>query len=159
MKTSVQEHIPAWYFARYGKPLQKSNVDRAYNWVHKAKKLSRRDPEREFRGRGYEIVYQELGFGGVRLRARLNTVTKELFIDPESEADLFADLDRLGFPMNPSPKRLILTHELFHLFCPRCPVDVEELAAHLFVAEELHLEYFPGLLDLADTFEFDVLTA
>lgn len=150
MKTSVQEQMPAWYFARRGKPLQKRDVERAYTWVHKARKLSRRDPEREFKGRGYEIVFQELGFGGVKLRARLNTTTKQLFLDPGSEADLFADLDRLGFPLEPSPIRLILTHELFHLFCPRCPADIEELAAHLFVAEELELEYFPGILDLPD---------
>jgi hypothetical protein len=150
MKTSIQEQMPAWYFARYGKPLQKRMVDKAYSWVHRAKKLSRREPEREFQGRGYEVVYQELGFGGVKLRARLNTRTKELFIDPESEADLFADLDRLGFPLTPSPRRLILTHELFHLFCPRCPVDMEELAAHLFVADELRLDYFPGILDLSE---------
>ena len=152
MKTSIQEQMPAWYFARYGKPLQKCDVDRACNWAHRAKKLSRRDPEREFHGRGYQVVYQELGFGGIRLRARLNTRTKQLFLDPESEADLFADLDKLGFPLNPSPKRLILTHELFHLFCPRCPVEVEELAAHLFVADELELDYFPGILDIAGAY-------
>ncbi|MFA5505873.1 MAG: hypothetical protein WC314_09405 [Vulcanimicrobiota bacterium] len=149
IKTSVQEQMPAWHFSRYGRPLQEYDVGQAYCWAERARKQIRRDPEREFEGRGYRIVYQELSFGGVRIRARLNNRTKELFLDPESEAELFAGLDALGFPLEPSPKRLILTHELFHLFCPRCPSGIEELAAHLFVAEELGLDYFPGILDLA----------
>lgn len=145
----VQEQMPAWYFSSYGKPLSKQQVDLAYSWVQRAKRQTRRQAEREFQGRGFQIVYSELSFGEVRVRARLNIRTKTLYIDPGSEADLLQEMDLLGFPLSPSPKDLILTHELFHLFCPRCPADVTELAAHLFCAEMLELEYFPGLLDTA----------
>ena len=159
MKTTIQEQMPAWYFARYGRPLQKCDVDQAMCWAQRALRQSRRDPEREFQGRGFAVRYQELSFGGVRVRARLSVRTKELFLDPESEADLFAELDRLGLPLEPTPKRLIMTHEMFHLFCPRCPSGIEELAAHLFVAEELALDYFPGILDISRGSGLGCLTA
>jgi hypothetical protein len=148
MKTSILEQMPAWHFARTGRPLEKKQVDQAVCWVERAKRQTRRPAERELEGRGFEVLYQPLGIGGLRLRAKLNLRTKQLFIDPESEADLFQELDALGFPLDPSPKALILTHELFHLFCPRCPSAIAELAAHLYSAEVLGLEYFPGLLDL-----------
>lgn len=148
MNTAIQEQMPAWYFAFYGKPLQKRFVDTAYNWVYKARRLTRRDIEREFQGRGFRVNYQSLSFAGVRMRARLNLRGKELFIDPDAEADLFGELDRYGLPTIPSPKELILAHELFHLLCPRCPSEVAELAAHLYCAETFGLDYFPGLLDL-----------
>lgn len=147
MNTQIQEQMPAWHFARYRKPLQMRQVDQAYNWVHRALRQVRRDAEREFQGRGFQIHYRELSFGGVRMRARLNLRKKELFIDPESEADLFQAMHSLGLPSKASPKELILSHELFHLFCSRCPTDIAELAAHLFCAELLQLSYFPGLLD------------
>lgn len=159
MNTSVQEQMPAWFFSRYGQPLEKSLVDQAKCWVHRAKRVTRRNAEREFQGRGFKICYQDMSFGGVRLRARLSIRTKELFIDPGSEADLFQELDALGFPLSPSPKALILSHELFHLFCPRCPGKVAELAAHLYVADVLGLEYFPGLLDLVEERQLSVARA
>lgn len=155
MKTSVQEQMPAWYFSRYGKPLEKQQVDLALMWVHKALRQTRRNAEREFEGRGFQVIYRELGFGGVRIRARLDVTGKALYIDPGSEADLLDEMDIMGFPLFPSPKAVIMAHELFHLFCPRCPASVAELAAHLYCAEKLHLDYFPGLLDLAATRELD----
>jgi hypothetical protein len=148
MKTAIQEQMPAWYFASYGKPLEKRQVDQAFSWVHRAKRVTRRNAEREFEGRGFEVVYQELGFGGVRFRAKLDIRGKTLYIDPGSEADLLFELDALGFPLAPTPKALIMAHELFHLFCPRCPSGIAELAAHLYCADVLDLDYFPGLLDL-----------
>lgn len=151
MKTTVLEQMPAWHFGRYRRTLQMRQVDLAFSWVVRAIRQTRRLPEREFQGRGYKIVYSELSFGGTKVRARLSSRTKELFIDPESEADLFYELDALGLPLNPSPKALVLTHELFHLFCPRCPSDVAELAAHLYCVELLGLDYFPGILDLNQT--------
>ena len=159
MNTNVQEQMPAWYFARYGKPLEKQQVDRAFMWVEKAKKQTKRRAEREFEGRGFELIYRDLGFGGVRLRARLSIRTKQLFIDPGAEADLFQELDTLGFPLAPSPKAILLTHELFHLFCHRCPAGIEELAAHLYCVEILGLDYFPGLLDLVEETQAVVLQA
>ena len=156
MKTAVQEQMPAWYFSRYGKPLEKGQVDLAYMWVYRAQRQTRRCADREFEGRGFEIVYQELSFGGIRLRAKLDLRGKQLIIDPGSEADLLYELDTLGFPLDPSPRDLILAHELFHLFCPRCPSEVAELAAHLYCAEKLNLEYFPGLLDLVEPSSTDI---
>lgn len=149
MHTTIQEQMPAWYFARYGKPLVDHDVSQALCWVERARRQLRRSVEREFEGRGFEVVFQELTFGGVRVRAQLNLKARKIFLDPGAEADLFQELDRLGFPLDPPPKQLILTHELFHLFCPRCPGGLEELAAHLFVAAVLDLSYFPGILDLA----------
>jgi hypothetical protein len=58
----------------------------------------------------------------------------------------------MGFPLSPSPREVILAHELFHLFCPKCPAALAEMAAHLYAAEILGLEYFPGLLDVAHRF-------
>jgi len=150
MKTAVIEQMPAWYYARTGRYVTESQVDEALCWVEKAKKQTRRPAEREFEGRGFQVLYQPLGLGGVRLRARLCLRSKQLLIDPESEADLFQELDALDFPLDPSPKALILSHELFHLFCPACPGQTAELAAHLFCAELLELDYFPGLLDLVE---------
>ena len=152
IKTTVQEHLPAWYFARHGRPLDERLVDKAQVWVHRAERQTKRSAEREFLGRGFEFLYQELSFGGVRLRARLSLRSKEILIDPLAESDLFEELEMLGFPMSPTPKDLILNHELFHLFCPRCPGPVAEIAAHLFCAQILELDYFPGLLDLAEQF-------
>ena len=145
---TIQEQMPAWQFARCRKVLSKQDVDQAYSWVHRAMRQTRRSAEREFQGRGFQIVYSELSFGEVRMRARLNIRSKTLFIDPGSEADLLQEMDSKGFPLSPSPKDLILAHELFHLFCPRCPSQIAELAAHLYCAESLDLDYFPGLLDL-----------
>lgn len=150
MNTAVQEQMPAWYFSRYGRALEKQQVDLAWMWVHKAKRKTRRRAEREFHGRGFRIVYQELGFGKIRVRAKLDIMGKTLYIDPGSEADLLYEMDAMGFPLDPSPKAIIMAHELFHLFCPRCPVAVAELAAHLYCAEKLGLKYFPGLLDLVE---------
>ena len=152
MKTSIQEQIPAWYFARHAKYLDERLVDKSRVWVQRAKKQTKRSAEREFLGRGFDVLYRELSFGGVRLRARLSLRDKEVLIDPSAEADLHQELDTLGFPLFPSPKDLVLSHELFHLFCPRCPSSVAEIAAHLYCAEILELDYFPGLLDLADQF-------
>ena len=81
IKTSIQEQIPAWYFARQGKPLDERLVDKAQIWVQRAKKQTRRSAEREFLGRGFDIIYRELCFGGVRLRARLSIRAKEVLID------------------------------------------------------------------------------
>lgn len=148
MRTTIQEQMPAWYFARYRRPLVNRDLDQALCWAERACRQLRRSAEREFEGRGIEIAFQDLTFGGVRVRARLNLKAGKVYIDPAAEADLFQELDRLGFPLSPSPKQLILTHELFHLFCPRCPSALEELAAHLFCASVLELDYFPGLLDL-----------
>ena len=147
MKTSVEEQLPAWYFARTGRVLQKREVDQACCWVQRARRLTRRTAEREFEGRGFQIVYQELSFAGVTIRAKLNLRSRQVFLDPTAEADLLHQLDRRGFPLDPAPKHLLLTHELFHLFCPRCPASIAELAAHLYCAEILQLAYFPGLLD------------
>lgn len=148
MHTTIQEQMPAWYFACYGKPLVDHDVSQALCWVERARRQLRRSVEREFEGRGFEIVFQELTFAGVRVRAQLNLKARKIFIDPGAEADLFQELDRQGFPLDPAPKQLILTHELFHLFCPRCPAGLEELSAHLFTAAVLGLDYFPGILDL-----------
>lgn len=142
--------MPAWHFARYGKPLAKQQVDLACNWVQKALRQTKRSAEREFEGRGFEFIFQELGSGDLRIRARLNIRQKKVFIDPGSEADILQELDALGFPFASSPKALLLTHELFHLFCPKCPQAIAELAAHAYCAEVLDLDYFPGLLDTAD---------
>lgn len=148
----VQEQIPAWHFARYGKPLQKADLDRAAPWVHRALRRTKREVEREFLGRGYAICVDDLSFGKVRYRARLNTYRKVLVIDSLAEADLHQEMELLGFPTSPSPRDLILAHELFHLFCPRCPNKLAELAAHLYCAQVLNLCYFPGILDIADQF-------
>ena len=104
MKTTILEQMPAWYFSSYGKPLEKRLVDKAMMWVHRATRQTRRGAEREFQGRGFRIVYQELGFAGVKLRAKLNIRNKSLYIDPGSEADLFQELDLLGFPWSPLPR-------------------------------------------------------
>ena len=151
--------MPAWYFARYSKPLAKEQVDVAQRWVQKALRQTRRSAEREFEGRGFEFVFQELGFAGLRIRARLNIRQKKVFIDPGSEADILQELDALGFPFGASPKDLLLTHELFHLFCPKCPASVAELAAHTFCVEVLDLDYFPGLLDTVDVPRLHAQTA
>jgi hypothetical protein len=148
MNTTVEEQIPAWYFARYGRAPEKREIDLACNWVHMARRQTRRNAEREFRGRGYSLNYQELTFGGTRVRAKLDVRNRTVFIDPGSEAELLGQMDLFGFPLSPAPKHLILAHELFHLFCPRCPAQLAELAAHLYCAEVLQLNYFPGLLDL-----------
>lgn len=159
MNTVIQEQIPAWYFASYGKPLEKRQVDLANSWVRKAVRQTRRQAEREFIGRGFSIVYKELGVAGVHLRARLNIRAKELSIDPNAEVDLFQNLDTLGLPLSPTPKELIVTHELFHLFCHRCPTDIAELAAHLYCVELLQLDYFPGMVDFAARFAPLAVTA
>lgn len=154
MTVTVQEQLPAWYFARYGKPPYKVDVDRAEDWVQKALRQSRRSVEREFEGRGFVIKVGDLSWpaGRVRLRARLNLRQKELHLDSRAEADLHGELERMGFPVSPSPREVLLAHELFHLFCPKCPSALAEMAAHLYAAELLGLDYFPGLLDLADRF-------
>jgi hypothetical protein len=155
MTVTVQEQLPAWYFARYGKPPHKVDVDRAQDWVHKAMRQTRRPVEREFEGRGFQIRTADLSWpaGRVRMRARLNLRQKELVLDCHGEADLHQELEMLGFPLSPSPREVILAHELFHLFCPKCPADLAEMAAHLYAAEVLSLPYFPGLLDVAERFQ------
>lgn len=149
MNTTVEEQLPAWYFARYGRVPEKREVDLACCWVQRARRFTRRNAEREFEGRGFRVVYQELSVAGVWVRAKLNLRAKKVFVDPGAEADLLHQMDLLGFPLAPAPKHLILTHELFHLFCPRCPGAIAEMAAHLYCAEVLELSYFPGLLDLS----------
>lgn len=158
MTVTVQEQLPAWYFARYGRPPHKADVDAAEDWVAKALRMTRRSSEREFEGRGFvirvaDLSWPQLGGPKVRLRARLNLRSKELLLDPQAEADLHGELEMMGFPLSPSPREVILAHELFHMFCPKCPSVLAELAAHLYAAEVLQLDYFPGLLDIADRFE------
>ena len=159
MTVPVQEQLPAWYFARYGRSPRKVDIDRAYDWVQRALRLTKRSMEREFEGRGFTIRIQDLswpvrGKGScVRLRARLNLRTKELVLDPKAEADLHNELEAMGFPVSPSPRDVILAHELFHLFCPKCPSDLAEMGAHLYASEQLDLEYFPGLLDVSERFQ------
>jgi hypothetical protein len=179
MTVTVQEQLPAWYFARYGRPPHKVDVDCAQDWVHRALRSTKRSVEREFEGRGYVVRVADLswpragvsalGFGyppartagptafreaaPVRLRAKLNMRSKELILDPQAEADLHGELEMMGFPLSPSPREVIMAHELFHLFCPKCPAALAELAAHLYAAEVLGLDYFPGLLDIADRFQ------
>lgn len=155
MNIRVQEQLPGWYFARYGRPPHKIDVDRAEDWVQKAVRMTRRPVEREFEGRGYAVRAADLSWPGsnsIRLRARLNLRAKELVLDPRAEADLHETLETMGFPLSPSPREVILAHELFHLFCPKCPAALAEMAAHLYAAEILGLEYFPGLLDVAHRF-------
>lgn len=153
MIVPVQEQIPAWHYSRYGKPLQKVDLDRAAPWVHRAVKQTKRRVEKEFEGRGYAICVSELSFGNVRYRARLNTYRKLVILDTLAEADLHQEMESLGFPTSPTPREVILAHELFHLFCPRCPNKLAELAAHLYCAQVLELDYFPGILDIAEVFE------
>jgi hypothetical protein len=159
MTVTVQEQLPAWYFARYGRPPHKADVDRAEDWVQKALRSTKRSVEREFEGRGYAIRVADLSWPQigattqVRLRARLNLRSKELILDPQAEADLHGELEMMGFPLSPSPREVIMAHELFHLFCPKCPEPLAELAAHLYAAEVLDLSYFPGLLDIAERFQ------
>lgn len=153
MTVTVQEQLPAWYFARYGRAPHKVEVDQAMDWVHKALRMTKRNPEREFEGRGFTMQVADLSWGGsVRLRARLNLRSKELILDPQAEADLHGELEMMGFPLSPSPREVILAHELFHLFCPKCPAALTEMAAHLYAAQLLDLSYFPGLLDIAHRF-------
>ncbi len=149
MELSVLEQVPAWYFARHRGPLQRTALDTARNWARRAVRTTRRRPEVEFKGRGFLIEMADLSFGRARVRARLQTHGRKLFIDLNAEADLHQELVRLGLPLHPAPRDLIVTHELFHLLCPRCPSNISEMAAHLFVAELLELPYFPGLLDVA----------
>lgn len=158
MTVTVQEQLPAWYFARYGRPPYKADVDTAEDWVAKALRMTRRSVEREFEGRGFtvrvaDLSWPQLGGQRVRLRAKLNVRDKELLLDPQAEADLHGELEMMGFPVSPSPREVILAHELFHLFCPKCPSALSELAAHLYAAEVLKLDYFPGLLDIAERFQ------
>ncbi len=157
MTVTVQEQLPAWYFARYGRPSNKVDVDAAEDWALKAVRMTKRSIEREFQGRGFVVRVADLtwpqGRGvSVRLRARLNLRNKELILDPQAEADLHGELEMMGFPLSPSPREVIMAHELFHLFCPKCPAPLAEMAAHLYAAEALKLDYFPGLLDIADRF-------
>lgn len=159
MTVTVQEQLPAWYFARFGRSPYKADVERAYDWAQKAVRLTKRPVEREFEGRGFTIQVGDLSWpqaGGrgyaVRLRAKLNLRTKELVLDPQAEADLHYDLECMGFPVSPSPREVIMAHELFHLFCPKCPSPLAEMAAHLYASEQLGLCYFPGLLDIKDRF-------
>ncbi len=165
MTVSVQEQIPAWHLARYGRFPHKVDVDTAYDWVGRALRSTRRSVEREFEGRGFTVTVADLswpgwdGGRGVRLRARLSLRSKELLLDPQAENDMFKELVGLGFPTVPSPREVILAHELFHLFCPKCPAPLAELAAHLYAAEVLELPYFPGLLDIADRFVSSQRTA
>ena len=165
MTVSVQEQIPAWYLTRYGRFPHKVDVDSAYDWVGRALRSTRRSVEREFEGRGYTVAIADLswpgwnGGRGVRLRARLSLRSKELLLDPRAENEMFEELVSLGFPTTPSPREVILAHELFHLFCPKCPSELAELAAHLYATEVLELPYFPGLLDIADRFASDLRTA
>lgn len=153
----VQEQVPAWHFARYGKPLQMVDLSRAGPWVHRAMRQTKRSVEREFLGRGFAIGVADLSFGKVRYRARLNIHRKLLVLDSLGEADLHQEMEMLGFPTSPTARDLIMAHELFHLFCPRCPTKLAELAAHLYCAEVLELNYFPGILDIADQFSSPAL--
>lgn len=154
MILTVQEQLPAWYFARYGRPPHKVEVDQAADWVHRALRMTKRHPEREFEGRGFTIRVADLSWGAsVRLRAKLNLRSKELIFDPQAEADLHGELEMMGFPLSPSPREVIMAHELFHLFCPKCPATLTEMAAHMYAAELLSLSYFPGLLDIAHRFQ------
>ena len=154
MTVTVQEQLPAWYFARYGRCPNKVDVDQAEDWVQKAIRLTKRQPEREFEGRGIIVRTADLSWGGkVRLRAKLNLRSKELILDPHAEADLHFELEMMGFPVSPAPREVIMAHELFHLFCPKCPATLSEMAAHLYAAELLGLDYFPGLLDVARRFQ------
>ena len=150
MNLKVLDQIPAWYHARYRRTLTKVDVDRACTWVRRALGKTRRRSERELSGRGFDIRIQELSFAGVVLRAKLDTYRKELLIDSNAEADLHEAMESLGFPVYPSARALILAHEVFHLFCPRCPDDIAEMAAHLYVSECLGLDYYPGILDLSN---------
>lgn len=157
MIVSVQEQIPAWYFACYGRPPHKVDIDRAQDWVQKALRMTRRPAVRELEGRGFSVRTGDLswprpGGGVIRLRAKLNLRGKELIVDPQAEVDLQQSLERMGFPVSPSPREVILAHELFHLFCPKCPSALAELSAHLYAAELLSLPYFPGLLDICERF-------
>lgn len=153
MRVPVQEQLPAWYFARYGRPPHKADVDAAEDWALRAKRQTRRSVERELEGRGIRITVADLSWQGrVVLRARLNLRSKELCLDLHAEAELHQQLEALGFPLSPSPREVLLAHELFHLFCPKCPARLAEMAAHLYAAEVLDLPYFPGLLDLAERF-------
>jgi hypothetical protein len=157
MTLAVLEQLPAWYFARYGRPPCKEEIDSAQDWVEKALRQSKRSVEREFEGRGFSIRVADLswpqaGGRGARLRARLNLRGKELILDPQAEADLHGELEMMGFPVSPAPREVIMAHELFHLFCPKCPASLAELAAHLYASELLGLSYFPGLLDISDRF-------
>ena len=165
MIVSVQEQLPAWYFARHGRFPNKVDVDAAADWVGKALRSTRRSMEREFEGRGFAIRTADLSWpawsGGraVRLRAKLSLRGKELLIDPKAESDMQSELLSLGFPTDPAPREVILAHELFHLFCPKCPATLAEMAAHLYAAEVLNLTYFPGLLDIADLYAQDQRSA
>ena len=158
MTLAILEQLPAWYFARYRRSPSKADIDRAQDQMQRAVRLTRRSVEREFEGRGFVIRESDLswplggGQGVVRLRAKLNLRSKELILDPQAEADLQNDLEALGFPLHPAPRQVILAHELFHLFCPKCPADLAEMAAHLYAAEILELPYFPGLLDISEQF-------
>lgn len=149
MNLKVLDQIPVWYHARYRGSLTKVHVDQACAWARRALRQTRRRSERELCGRGFVIRVQELCFAGVVLRAKLDTHRKELLIDPNAEADLHEAMERLGFPVHPSARALILAHEVFHLFCPKCPEEIAEMAAHLYVSECLGLEYFPGILDIS----------
>ena len=154
MTVTVQEQLPAWYFARYGRPPHKVQVDQAEDWVQKAIRMTKRHPEREFEGRGFIVRTADLSWGAkVRLRAKLNLRGQELILDSQAEADLHGELELMGFPISPSPREVIMAHELFHLFCPKCPAALAEMAAHLYAAELLGLSYFPGLLDVTRRFQ------
>lgn len=154
MNVSVQEQLPAWYYARYRRAPAKVDISRAMDWAEKAIRQTRRSPERELEGRGFIIRTADLSWplaeGTVRLRARLNLRSKEVMLDSLAEADLHQCLELLGFPVAPPPRDIILAHELFHLFCPRCPANLSEMAAHLYAAKLLNLVYFPGILDATD---------
>lgn len=156
MNLPILEQLPAWYYARYGHPPRKVDVDSALNWADRALRQIRRPAQREFEGRGFTIRVTDLSWptpmASGRIRARLNLRLKELLIDSLAEADIHQSLEHLGFPLSPSPLELMLTHELFHLFCPRCPVALAELSAHLFTGRALGLEYFPGLIDIVESF-------
>lgn len=157
MTVTVQEQLPAWYFARYGRPPHKADVDRAEDWVQKALRMTKRNVYREFEGRGFSVRVADLSWPlgngrWARLRGKLNLRSKELILDPQAEADLHGELELMGFPLSPSPREVIMAHELFHLFCPKCPTPLAELAAHLYASELLNLAYFPGLLDISDRF-------
>lgn len=158
MMVSVQEQLPAWYLARNGRFPHKVDVDSAFDWAGRALRSTRRSMEREFEGRGFVIREADLswpawsGGGGVRLRAKLSVRGKEVLIDPKGEEQMRGELLSLGFPLEPGPRQVILAHELFHLFCPKCPATLAEMAAHLYAAEVLELSYFPGLLDIAELY-------
>ncbi len=149
MKVTILEQLPAWHFARHRTPLRKVEVERATDWAQKAQRATRREPEAELLGRGIKLSVQSLSFGSVKFRARLNLRHQELVVDAQAEADLHEEMLRLGFPVHPSARELILAHELFHVLCPRCPSDLAEMAAHLYAALVLDLDYYPGILDVA----------